>query len=76
MGAGQVQNKEVREFLRASELPLGFIRDTSNADCNAFELLLIKAYAERLKSGALHIENIPSVQTSKKTVGDQRGACL
>ena len=57
MDYGQVQNKEVREYLRASEFLLHFLRQASVSQCNSFELLLIKTYSERLKSATLRVEN-------------------
>jgi hypothetical protein len=73
MDIGQVHNKEIREYLRASEVLLGFLREASSAHCNAFELLLIKVYAERLKSAALLLENT-SVRSLANEDRDRRQA--
>ena len=57
MEYGHINNKEVREYLRAAELLLHFLRQTSVSQSNSYELLLIKAYSEQIKSATLHVEN-------------------
>jgi hypothetical protein len=57
MEYGQIKTKEVREFLRASDLLLGLMRNANDGYCTDYEVLLIKTYLESLKSTILKMES-------------------
>jgi hypothetical protein len=73
MEVGHLPKKSVREFLRASDVLLAEMREPHQEPFSSHELIVLKAYIERLKSFVLQIEtsaleeHIPKDRAKRKT---------
>jgi hypothetical protein len=68
MEFASVKTKEIRDFLRATEMLLSLLRRAEEGQLPKHELLMIQTYIASLKAHLLEVENSELVQRTKSSI--------
>jgi inorganic pyrophosphatase/exopolyphosphatase len=68
MEFASVKTKEIRDFLRATEMLLSLLRRAEDGQVSKHELLMIQTYIASLKAHLLEVENSELVQRAKTSI--------
>lgn len=71
MEFASIKTKEIREFLRASEILLSLLRKAEQGEVPKHELLMIQTYIASLKAHLLQLENNDFIQHAKSSTAAQ-----
>jgi hypothetical protein len=70
MEFSSVKTKEIRDFLRATEMLLSLLRRAEDGQVPKHELLMIQSYIASLKAHLLEVEDSELVQRAKTTISN------
>jgi hypothetical protein len=68
MQYGHIEDKQLREYLRASETLLTRLQNQDVCNLSSYELLIMKVHNERMRSAIVQIENTKLLRSAHETL--------